>query len=710
MMEFNDDIFVINCWVDNDSKEKNLIDLINILRTFNIPILLTGSYPLKPELQKLGDYFIFDKENPILLREDFQKYNINSVRWTQIGDVRIENHCEYHHDYAVWSTMKNAFNFCKYLGKEYIHFFDYDNLPDPVQYRQSFLEKIREGDFVIYEYEKNSSSISNINPFCAMFIFSIRTNIAVAAMNLIKNKDEFFRNKDDKWQLEKNLLNSVRQVTSNVIVSPYIANDNELNLQSKWSRNGTHRNGAKLQLYLAVDDSNDLYLHTISGFHESPAEQDYLIEINYNEYKKFHVVAKGMMDILKIGKYKEGSVVYVYYEGVEILSEFLYKDVNDFRKINKLIRTNIKKTNIEQININFVDGPFFEIKSNVDGLYNVQFINKKTNSVEYELDMKNNHWAKSSKKYYIDWIIKIDGIDNDFHSVYEFNPENKLVYIAFESRALGDTIAWMPYVEKFRIQKQCRVVCSTFRNNLFEKQYPNIEFITPGTPVNNLYAMYRIGLFYSDKKIDYYRHPIDPLKGPLSKIATDILGLEYEEIRPQLPILSTNKKKMVSIAIHSTAQCKYWNNPTGWQDVVNFLNDNGYEVKLVSQEDDGYMGNRNPKGITKMTTTKIEDTLRTLQESELFIGISSGLSWLAWAGGTKTVLISGFTDVYNEPVNNIIRIINKNVCNSCWHNYTFDAGNWNWCPLFKNTDRQFECSKAITSEQVIGEIKKALNL
>ena len=122
----------------------------------------------------------------------------------------------------------------------------------------------------------------------------------------------------------------------------------------------------------------------------------------------------------------------------------------------------------------------------------------------------------------------------------------------------------MPYVEKFRIQKQCRVVCSTFRNNLFEKQYPNIEFITPGTPVNNLYAMYRIGLFYSDKKIDYYRHPIDPLKGPLSKIATDILGLEYEEIRPQLPILSTNKKKMVSIAIHSTAQCKYWNNPTGW--------------------------------------------------------------------------------------------------------------------------------------------------
>jgi len=98
--------------------------------------------------------------------------------------------------------------------------------------------------------------------------------------------------------------------------------------------------------------------------------------------------------------------------------------------------------------------------------------------------------------------------------------------------------------------------------------------------------------------------------------------------------------------------------------------------------------------------------LKVLQESHFFIGISSGLSWLAWSSGIPVVLISGFTDVYLEPFNNINRIMNKDVCNSCWHTHKFDSGNWNWCPIHENTDRQFECSKEITPQQVIGEIEK----
>jgi autotransporter strand-loop-strand O-heptosyltransferase len=88
----------------------------------------------------------------------------------------------------------------------------------------------------------------------------------------------------------------------------------------------------------------------------------------------------------------------------------------------------------------------------------------------------------------------------------------------------------------------------------------------------------------------------------------------------------------------------------------------------------------------------------------LFIGISSGLSWLSWASGTPTVIISGFTDEDLEPTIDITRIINKNVCNSCWSNYEFDPGDWNWCPVHKGTKRQFECSKTITASDVIEKI------
>jgi hypothetical protein len=37
-----------------------------------------------------------------------------------------------------------------------------------------------------------------------------------------------------------------------------------------------------------------------------------------------------------------------------------------------------------------------------------------------------------------------------------------------------------------------------------------------------------------------------------------------------------------------------------------------------------------------------------------------------------------------------------------------DASDWNWCPMLKNTDRMFECTKSITSEMVIRQIDKLI--
>jgi autotransporter strand-loop-strand O-heptosyltransferase len=102
--------------------------------------------------------------------------------------------------------------------------------------------------------------------------------------------------------------------------------------------------------------------------------------------------------------------------------------------------------------------------------------------------------------------------------------------------------------------------------------------------------------------------------------------------------------------------------------------------------------------------------MKVIQESEFFIGISSGLSWLSWATNTPTVLISGFTDDILEPKDGVYRVINKNVCNSCWSHHEFDPGDWSWCPVFKNTKKQFECSKTITSSDVIKEIEKIIKI
>lgn len=701
---FDEDIFVIDCWLGTKEKEETLINLINRVKTYNVPILLCGHYPVNPEIQKMVDYYIYDGKNDILLEKDFSEYQVASDRWTIMGDYKVFNKVDFHHDYAIWETMRSAFRFVQKLGKKYIHFLEFDNLPDEVQYRQAFMEYLRGNDAVVYEYSEGSTKENA--PYCATYIFSIRTDVAVSLIDKINTKEEYFKNRPNGWQLEKVFYQTLREVTGSIFVSKYIPNNEELNIYAAWNRNGILRNGARFQTYLAMDDSK-LHIHFISGFSEVEADKDYLVEVNYSDKKFFYTVTKNGYHLESLGDYKQGEIVRVFYQGVEVFSETLKDDPNEFRRKNKLEWKN-RKSNL-RINVNFVDGAFVEILDDVEKEYNVKFVNKKNNKVEFEINLKSNQWAKSSIKYFVDWEIIIKGIDNDYEGSYRFNPKDNKFLISFETKSLGDNIAFIPYVEEFRKKHNCKVVCSTFFNDLFKEQYPEIEFIIPGTNVNNIYGLYRLGIFYNDKReINYEHHPINPIKEPLLKVASDILGLQYKEVKSKLPSLGKKKKKMVTIAVHSTAQAKYWNNKKGWQDVVDYLKGKGYEVRLLSREEDGYMGNVNPKGVTTQPPSDIRGILKTIQESEFFIGISSGLSWLAWGGGVPVVLISGFTDEYLEPFEGIQRVINKNVCNSCWHTYDFNPGDWYWCPVHKNTDRQFECSKEITSKSVIEKIENLI--
>ena len=367
------------------------------------------------------------------------------------------------------------------------------------------------------------------------------------------------------------------------------------------------------------------------------------------------------------------------------------------------------KKYVPNININNIDGAFVEILGEGVKEYEVLFTNNKTGEIVFSNRMKPNHWSRTNIKYYVDWNIKI--YDNQ-ELIYEYNTnyKGKTVYIALDSKSLGDTIAWFPYVEEFGKKHECNIICSTFWNDFFEKEYPHIKFIKPGEVANNITAMYTIGLFYhSNGVIDSAKHPNNPIIGPLQKVSSDILGLDYKEIRPNIKTVRKNNKysKYVSIGFHSTCQTKYWNNPTGWKDVSEYLKSKGLQPVYISKEGIDYMGNKYPDGVTSIIPEDINEAMSLIAGSEFFIGISSGLSWLAWAMGKKVVLISGFTQE-NLEFTDCIRIINKNVCTGCWHKHKFDPGDWNWCPEHKGTPRQFECTKTITSKDVIEKLEKLI--
>ena len=66
-------------------------------------------------------------------------------------------------------------------------------------------------------------------------------------------------------------------------------------------------------------------------------------------------------------------------------------------------------------------------------------------------------------------------------------------------------------------------------NDMFKNLYPEIEFVERGSVVPNLKALYRLGWFY-----DYDKEPVLPNTIPLQKSATNILGLDYEEIQSKI--------------------------------------------------------------------------------------------------------------------------------------------------------------------------------
>ena len=101
------------------------------------------------------------------------------------------------------------------------------------------------------------------------------------------------------------------------------------------------------------------------------------------------------------------------------------------------------------------------------------------------------------------------------------------------------------------------------------------------------------------------------------------------------------------------------------------------------------------------------DVVNHIAHAELFIGISSGLSWLAQGLGVPTVIISNTTSKDNEYIDDkTLRIYDENVCHGCFHKYKFDPGDWMWCPVYKHDDdRRFICTKSITTEEVINKIE-----
>lgn len=353
-----------------------------------------------------------------------------------------------------------------------------------------------------------------------------------------------------------------------------------------------------------------------------------------------------------------------------------------------------------------------------DGKWTIRLKDLDTGNILFETTTGRAN-VNSSKRFYVRFGIQIHDEAGTLILSHDYDCRNKPVLIQLPVGTLGDTLGWFPYVARFAEVHGCKVTCVMAAPiiPLFKSAYPHITLVTPEEIENSetlktFYATYTIGLFFDDQANIW--QPTDFRLVGLHRTAGYILGVDPTEeppvIAPDEDPTRPIEEPYVCIAAQSSSQCKYWNNPSGWLQLVAYLKDCGYRVICIDQKPvhgTGIVWNQVPYGAEDETGDRsLAERVRWFRHAEFFIGLSSGLSWLAWAARCKVVMIAGFTHPTNE-FHTPWRIVNWHACNSCWNDpaHRFDHKDFLWCPRHAGTPRQFECTRLITVEHLKRVIK-----
>jgi autotransporter strand-loop-strand O-heptosyltransferase len=324
----------------------------------------------------------------------------------------------------------------------------------------------------------------------------------------------------------------------------------------------------------------------------------------------------------------------------------------------------------------------------------------------------------SRRKYFVRFKLEVfDGSRLVFS--HSFNAAGKKIMLRMHALALGDSLAWVPVIDAFRQQHSCEVSLPlpAHLQPLFRDGYPDLNFATKAEldhESSTYYATYYIGLLKPFSERDH--QPTDPRISNMQDMIAYLLGVPCQERKPNVVIADKTRtiaERYVCIATQSTAQCKYWNNPRGWPTLIEHLKTLGYRVLCIDRDKQygnaDYM-NLMPEGAEDFTGNRpLQERMSLLHHADFFIGLGSGLSWLAWAADTPVVMISGFSHPSTE-FRTPYRVINFHGCNSCFNDMTteFDAQNFAWCPRRSDKPQPFQCTAVITPEFVMRVVDKLI--
>ena len=313
----------------------------------------------------------------------------------------------------------------------------------------------------------------------------------------------------------------------------------------------------------------------------------------------------------------------------------------------------------------------------------------------------------SVENYFIRWRVEVF-LNEKKILTHTLNLEGQPVAVMLNYGGLGDKLAFLPYLREFKKVYKCDLSLYTDKalHELAAQFYPDIPIIDKID--FKTYATYYPMMLMSNIPLS----PAEYRRVSMIRAGGLLFGIDYlppkAVFKPTEPPITD--EPYVCIAVQSSAARKCWLWPGGWDIVVNYLKNLGYRVfcidKNLEETTDGFTI-RKPDGAEDFTGDRsLLERANMLYHAEFFIGLSSGLAWVADAVDCPVVMICGFTQDWFEFYTPY-RVTNRRVCNGCLNDprigYIFDK-----CVFHKDTPREFECQKEISPRMVIDAIERLI--
>lgn len=362
------------------------------------------------------------------------------------------------------------------------------------------------------------------------------------------------------------------------------------------------------------------------------------------------------------------------------------------------------ETEIEGLKLDFNNGLRLQIP---DGNWHVTIRDYDSGIVFFDQDVSNVILI-SIEKYYIHWQIEVfrDGTPVFGHI---FDPVGQKIRLVFACSLIGDVLSFLPYIPMVRDYWQADVYFSVGERmrDIGRRLFLNIR--QSGNVEEGTYAT-----FYFAAGLGMWGWmPIDGRMIPMTQTGQMILGLPYAPPKPVwIPSPRVIKEPYVCIGVQASTAGKGWHYPGGWEEITDYLKNLGYRV-LCIDKGKHYTGTTEytmnmPENAEDFTGDRpLLERADMLCHADFFIGLCSGLSWLAYTVDCPVVMIGGFTMYWTEfPTP--YRVYNRLICNGCYNDLRI---NWqgNGCERhWAGSPEILQCSKKITPRMVIQAIDRLI--